>query len=233
MDKKSNCLRQTKKILLICLMLLIACVFIFTYFQNKEKKQALNVKRTLEVLTEAANMIDSIKEEAPKELREVHDFLIKQNQEGEFKLYQISPKLKGKVLMYHGVKTKGIYVDPSASLRPELWIPIFYHEVAHNYWHTQNPVKTFGEFQAQLFDSENYAYTVEAQAWNLIMKHYPIEEGDLKTELEQRLFKIYTRDTETYNAMAKGSPEASELWNKIIEEDIKYQKEYQGLLFGE
>jgi hypothetical protein len=191
------------------------------------------VKRTLEVLTEAANMIDSIKEEAPKELREVHDFLIKQNQEGEFKLYQISPKLKGKALMYHGVKIKGIYIDSSVSLKPELWIPIFYHEVAHNYWHTQNPVKTFEEFQAQLFDSENYAYTVEAQAWNLVMKHYPIGEGDLKTELEQRLFKIYTQDAETYNAMVRGVSEANELWNKIIEEDIKYQKEYQGLLFGE
>jgi len=126
--------------------------------------------------------------------------------------------------MYHGVKTKGIYIDPSVSLKPELWIPIFYHEVAHNYWHTQNPVKTFEEFQAQLFDSENYAYTVEAQAWNLVMKHYPIEEGVLKIELERRLFKIYTRDAEIYNAMVEDSPEANELWNTIIKEDINTRK---------
>jgi len=231
MEKKSNNLKLTKKILLICLTLLMASVLIFIYFQNKEKKQAQNVKRTLEVLTEAVNLMESIKEEMSKELRETHDFLVKQNEEGKFKLYQISPKLKGKTLMYHGVKTKGIYVDPSASLRPELWIPIFYHEVAHNYWHSQNPVKIFEEFQAQLFDSENYAYTVEARAWDLVIKHYPIEEDELKTELEQRLFKIYTRDTETYNAMIKGSPEANELWNTIIKEDIRYQEEYQRLLF--
>lgn len=226
-----------KKILLIYLVLLVVgSILIFGYLHNqkeKEKIQAQNVQRTLEELTKAANMIDSIREEAPKELREVHDFLVKQNQEGKFKLYQISPELKGKVLMYHGVKTKGVYIDSSVSLKTELWIPIFYHEVAHNYWHAQNPVKTFEEFQAQLLDSENYAYTVEARAWNLVTKHYPIEEGDLKTELEQRLFKIYTRDTEIYNAMAEGDSEANELWNKIIEEDIKYQKEYQRLLFGE
>ena len=237
MDKKSNRLRLTKKILLTCFVLLIVgsiLIFGYLYYQKGEERiQAEDVQRTLEELTKAANMIDSIREEAPKELREVHDFLVKQNQEGEFKLYQISPKLKGKVLMYHGVKTKGIFVDASVILKPELWIPIFYHEVAHNYWHSQNPVKTFEEFQTQLFDSENYAYTVEAQAWNLVMKHYPIEEGGLRTELEQRLLKIYTRDTEIYNAMAKGNPDARELWNKIIAEDIKYQKEYQGLLLGE
>ena len=231
--EKSNCLNLTKKILLICLTLLIVSVLIFTYFRNKEKKQAQSVKRTLEVLTEAVNLMESIRGEMPKELREVHDFLVKQNQEGKFKLYQISPGLKGKTLMYHGVKTKGIYIDPSVSLKPELWIPIFYHEVSHNYWHTQNSAKTFEEFQAQLFDSENYAYTVEAQVWNLVMKYYPIKERGLKTELEQRLFKIYTRDTETYNAMAGGNPEASELWNTIIKEDIRYQEEYQRLLFGE
>jgi hypothetical protein len=234
MNKKSNRLQLTKKILLTCLVLFIAgSILIFGYFYNEERKekiQSQNVQRTLEELTKAANMIDSIREEAPKELREVHDFLVKQNREGKFKLYQISPKLKGKVLMYHGMKTKGIYIDPSVNLKTELWIPIFYHEVAHNYWHSQNPVKTFEEFQAQLFDSENYAYTVEAQAWNLVMKHYPIKEGDLKTELEQRLFKIYTRDAETYNAMVQGVSEASELWNKIIKEDIKYQEEYQKIV---
>ncbi|MFH1824404.1 MAG: hypothetical protein ABH873_04165 [Candidatus Firestonebacteria bacterium] len=228
---------MTKKILLICFVLLtIGGILIFGYSYNqkeKERIQVQNVQRTLEELTKAANMIDSIKEEAPKELKEVHDFFVKQNQEGKFKLYQISQELEGKTIMYHGVKTKGIYVDPSVNLKTELWIPIFYHEVAHNYWHSQNPVQTFEEFQAQLFDSENYAYMIEAQAWNLVMKYYPIEEGLLKTEIEQRLFRIYTQDTEVYNAMMKDSPGASELWNKIIEEDIKYQKEYQGLLFGE
>lgn len=218
------------------MLLVVGSILIFGYFYNqkeKEKIQTQNVQRTLEELTRTANLIDSIKEEATKELRETHDFFVKQNQEGKFKFYQVSPKLKGKVLMYHGVKTKGIYIDPTVSLEPELWIPIFYHEVAHNYWHTQNPINTFEEFQAQLFGSEDYAYTVQVQAWNLVMKYYPIKEEELKTELEQRLFKIYSRDAETYNAMVEGNPEASELWNTIIKDDIKYQKEYQRLLFGE
>ena len=218
------------------MLFILGSILIFGYFYNKretERIQAQNVQRTLEELTKAVNMIDVIKEKAPKELRETHDFFVRQNQEGKFKLYQISPELKGKALMYHGVKTKGIYIDPSVSLRTELWIPIFYHEVAHNYWHTQNPVKTFEEFQAQLFDSENYAYTVGAQAWDLVMKYYPVQEGELKTEIEQRLFRIYTRDTITYNAKVQAISEASELWNTIIKENIKYQKEYQRLLFGE
>jgi hypothetical protein len=112
----------------------------------------------------------------------------------------------------------------------ELWIPIFYHEVAHNYWHSKHLVETFEEFQAQLFDSENYAYIINAQAWDLVMKYYPIKKEELKTELEQRLFKNYSQETEIYNEMTKGNLEAKELWNKIIEANIKGQEKYQEVL---
>ena len=133
--------------------------------------------------------------------------------------------------MYHGAKTKSIYINPTIKIKKELWIPILYHEVAHNYWHSKNPVKTFEEFETQLFDSENYATIVNAQAWDLVMKYYPIKKEELKTELEQRLFRIYSKETEIYNEMIKGNPEAKELWNKIIEADIKEQEKYQKVLF--
>jgi len=63
------------------------------------------------------------------------------------------------------------------------------------------------------------------------MRHYPIKKDELKTELEQRLFKIYSNETEVYNEMIKGNPEAKELWNKIIKTDITEQKKQQKLLF--
>ena len=110
--------------------------------------------------------------------------------------------------MYHGARTQSIYINPSIKLKSELWIPIFYHEVSHNHWHTQNPVNSFEEFKDKLFDSENYAYTVSAQAWSLVTKYYPIVEKDLKTEVEQRLFKNYSNETKVYKEMIKGKIEA-------------------------
>ena len=132
--------------------------------------------------------------------------------------------------MYHGARTQSIYINPSTKIKKELWIPLLYHEVAHNYWHSKNPVQTFEEFKAQLFDSENYATVVNAQAWDLVMRYYPIKKEELKTELEQRLFRIYSEETEIYNEMTKGNPEARELWNKIIEADLKEQEKYQEAL---
>lgn len=133
--------------------------------------------------------------------------------------------------MYHGATSQSVYINPTVKLKKELWIPIFYHEVAHNYWHIKNPVKTFEEFESQLFNSENYAYTVNTQAWDLVARHYPIKKEELKTELEQRLFKLYSNETEIHNEMIKGNPEAKELWNKIIEADIKEQEKQQKVLF--
>ncbi|MBU4298611.1 hypothetical protein KJ636_01035 [Patescibacteria group bacterium] len=63
------------------------------------------------------------------------------------------------------------------------------------------------------------------------MKHYPIIKEELKTELEQRLFKIYGNETEIYNEMLKGNPKAKELWIKIIEADLKEQEKQQKILF--
>jgi len=202
---------------------------IYFYFQKQAKeKEAEQIKTLLANLNEVINLMDAVKNEMPKELLETHEYLMGGALGG--KLYRADPRFKDQI-MYHGAKTKSIYINPAIKIKKELWIPVLYHEVAHNYWHNQNPVKTFEEFQTQLFNSENYAYTVNAQVWDLVMKHYPIKKEELKTELEQRLFKIYSDETETYNEMIKHRPEAKELWNKIIEADLKEQEKYQKVLF--
>lgn len=174
--------------------------------------------------------MDIVKSEMPKELLETHQYLMSGALGG--KLYRTNPKLKDQI-MYHGAKTQSVYINPNIKLKKELWIPIFYHEVAHNYWHNKNPVKTFEEFEAQLFNSENYAYIVNAQVWDLVMKHYPIKKEELKAEIEQRLFKIYSQETEIYNEMIKDNPKAKELWTKIIKANIKEQEKQQKVLFKE
>jgi len=63
------------------------------------------------------------------------------------------------------------------------------------------------------------------------MKQRPIKKDDLKTEIEQRLFRIYSNETEVYNEMTKGNPEAKELWTKIIEADLTEQEKQQEVLF--
>jgi hypothetical protein len=218
------------------LILIIGSVSTYFYFHRKitennrktAEKEAEQIKTLLAELNEVINLMDAVKSEMPKELLETHEYLMSGALGG--KLYRANPKFKD-LIMYHGVRTHSIYVNPNVKIRKELWIPILYHEVAHNYWHSKNPAKTLEEFQKQLFDSENYAYTVNAQVWDLVMKHYPIKEEELKTELEQRLFKIYSQETEIYKEMIKGNPEAKELWNKIIEADIKEQEKYQKVLF--
>jgi hypothetical protein len=204
-------------------------MIIYFYFQKRnELRENKQIQSLLKELNETVNLMDAIKSEMPKELLETHEYLMSGALGG--KLYRANPEFKD-LIMYHGAKTHYIYINPSVKIKKELWIPILYHEVAHNYWHSQHPVKTFDEFQKQLFDSENYAYTVNAQAWDLVMKHYPIKEEELKTELEQRLFKIYSQETEIYKEMIEGNPQAKEVWNKIIELDIKKQEKYQKLLF--
>ena len=222
-----------KKKLLIFLLLIIfiiGSVSIYSYSQKQAKeKEAEQIKTLLTEINKVINLTDAVKSEMPKELLETHEYLMSGALGG--KLYGTDPKLKDNVIMYHGAKSQSVYINPSVKLKRELWIPIFYHEVAHNYWHAKDPVKTFEEFKSQLFNSENYAYIVNAQVWDLVMKHYPIIKEDLKTELEQGLFKAYSQQTEIYNEMIKGSPEAKELWVKIIEADIKEQEKYQKLLF--
>ena len=211
--------------------MIIGVIQAYFYFQKEAKeKEAKQIKNLLTELNEVINLMDAVKNEMPKELLETHEYLMSGALGG--KLYKTDPRFKDQI-MYHGVKTKSIYINPTIKIEKELWIPVLYHEVAHNYWHTQNPVKTFEEFEGQLSDSENYATIVNAQTWDLVMKYYPIKEEELKTELEQRLFEIYSRDTNTYSEMIKGDQEAKELWSKIIEADLKKQKEYQKVLFEE
>jgi len=221
---------KKKLLLFLLIVFIVVCsLSIYFYFQKQAKeKEAQQIQNLLAEINEDINLLDSIKGEMPKELLEVHEYLMSGALGG--KLYRADPKLKNQI-MYHGAKSQSIYINPTIKIKKELWIPIFYHEVAHNYWHSNHSAKTFEEFQKQLFNSENYAYTVNSQAWDLVMKHYPIKKEELKTEFEQRLFKIYSDETEIYNEMIKGNPEAKELWNKIIEADLKEQKEYQKVLF--
>jgi hypothetical protein len=223
---------DTKATLIICsvTLLITASLFTYFYFQKQAKaREAKQIQTLLKELNEIINLMDTLKSEMPKELLEVHEYLWNGALGG--KLYRTDPRFKKEVIMYHGAKTKSVYINPTIKIKKELWIPVLYHEVAHNYWHTQNSFKTFEEFETQLFNSENYATIVNAQVWDLVMKHYPIKEEELKTELEQRLFKIYSRETEIYKEMIEGNPEAKELWNKIIEADIKEQEKYQKTLF--
>lgn len=214
--------------LLLIIFIIIGSVSTYFYLQKQAKeKEAEQIKTLLTEINEVINLMDAVKSEMPKELLETHEYLMSGALGG--KLYRADPRLKD-IIMYHGAKSQSVFINPAVKLKKELWIPIFYHEVAHNYWRTTNPANTLEEFQAQLFNSENYAYTVNAQAWDLVMKHYPIKKDDLKTELEQRLFKIYSNETEIYNEMIKDNPEAKELWIKIIEADIKEQEKYQEVL---
>ncbi len=165
----------------------------------------------------------------PRELSETHKHLMSGILEG--RLYRTDPRFGKEVIMYYGARTKSIYINPAIKIKRELWIPVFYHEVGHHYWNAKNPIETFEEFQAQLFDSENYASIINAQAWDLVMRRYPVEKEELKTELEQRLFRIYSRDTKIYTEMIKNNLEAKELWDKINKADLEKQKEFQEVLF--
>ena len=216
-------------LIFVFLFLITASLIVYFYFQKEtEREETKQIQILLTELNEVISLMDAIKNEMPKELLETHEYLMS----GALgsKLYRTDPKFKDQI-MYHGARTQSIYINPTIKIKKELWIPVLYHEVAHNYWHTQNPVKTFEEFEGQLFNSENYATVVNAQVWDLVMKYYPIKKGELKTELEQRLFTIYNRDTETYNEMIKGNPEAKELWDKIVDADVKEQEKYQKVLF--
>jgi len=224
-------MKLSKKLLAISFLVILISLSLVAYFyfqREAKEKEAEQIKNILVEINETISLMDAIKSEMPKELLETHEYLMS-GALGD-KLYRINPKLKD-LIMYHGAKTQAVYINPTIKLKRELWIPIFYHEVAHNYLHTKNPVKTFDEFEARLFTSENYAYVVDSQAWDLVMRYYPIKKDELKTELEQKLFKIYSNETEVYNEMIKSNPEAKELWNKIIEIDITEQKKQQKLLF--
>ena len=224
--------KMTLKRLLI-IIFLITSIFLLIrvdfYSQKQAKEEETEQTETLlKEINEFVVLMEVTKSEMPKELLETHEYLMSGGL-GE-KIYRADSRLKD-IIMYHGVKTQSVYINSTLKLKKELWIPVFYHEVAHNYWHTKHPVETFEEFETQLFNSENYAYTVQSQAFILMMKHYPIDQKELKTEIEQKLFDSYNGEAGVYFEMIKGNPEAKEVWYKIIEADIKEQSKQQKLLF--
>lgn len=224
-------MKSSKTPLIIGLFVILIAVSLAAYFyfqREAKKREAGRIKILLTEINEVINLMDAVKNEMPKELLETHEYLMSGALGG--RLYGADPRLKN-VIMYHGAKTRSVYINPAIRIKKELWIPVFYHEIAHNYWHGKNPAETFEEFEAQLFDSENYAYAVNAQAWDLAMRYYPIKKEELKTELEQRLFDLYGRDAYIYGGMVEGDSEAKEFWNKIIEANLKEQKKQQELLF--
>ncbi|PIV28960.1 MAG: hypothetical protein COS36_00250 [Candidatus Altarchaeum sp. CG03_land_8_20_14_0_80_32_618] len=176
-------------VLLLLIILIIGAVSIYFYLQQQAKeKEAEQIKTLLVEINGVINLMDAVKSEMPKELLETHEYLMSGALGG--KLYRTDPKLKDQI-MYHGAKTQSVYINPDIKLKKELWIPVFYHEVAHNCWHSKNPVITFEEFETQLFNSENYAYSVQSQAFVLAWRHYPINREELKTEFERKLFDNY------------------------------------------
>jgi len=222
---------QNKKKFLIFLFIFIIVGSVSIYFylqkqaQNKESEQ---IKTLLAEINEGILLMDSVKDKMPKELLEVHQFLMEKGQKNEIKFTQIPSELKDFIL-FHGAKNQILYVDPTVRLKPQIWIPLLYHEAGHLYWHSKYPVETLEEFQRQLSASEEHSYTVDAQAWNVVKKHFPIIKENLNSQ-ELKLFNLYERETSLYNKMIEGDPKAKTEWVKIIEADLKEQEKYQEAL---
>jgi len=221
---------KLKKFLIFLLTLIIGSLSIYFYLQKQAKeKKSQQIKTFLAEINETINLMDSVKDEMPKELLEVHQFLIDKGQKNEIKFAQIPPELKDFIL-FHGAKNQILYVDPTVRLKPQIWIPLLYHEVGHLYWHSKYPVETIEEFQKQLFESEKHSYIVDAQAWNIVKKYSPIAKENLNPQ-ELKLFNLYEKETMIYNKMIEGDTDAKTEWLKIIETDIKEQEKQQKILF--
>ena len=222
--------RQKKPLFfLLLIILIIGLLSLYFYLQKQAKnKESEQIKIFLADINEGINLMDSAKDEMPRELLEVHQFLIDKGQKNEIKFAQIPSELKDFIL-FHGAKYQILYVDPTTRLKSQIWIPLLYHEAGHLYWHSKHPVKTLEEFQGQLYASEEHSYTIDAQAWNIVKKHFPIIKENL-TSQELKLFNLYERETSLYNKMIEGDFEAKTEWIKIIEADIKEQEKYQEVL---
>jgi len=224
-------MKLSKRLLAIGLsVILIAASLVVYFYLQKQAKEKENeqIKTLLAEINEGINLMDSVKDRMPKELLEVHQFLIDKGQKNEIKFAQIPPKLKDFIL-FHGAKNQILYVDPTSRLKPQIWIPLLYHETGHLYWHSKYPVETPEEFQGQLYASEEHSYTVDAQSWNMVKEHFPIMEENL-TSQELKLFNLYERETSLYNKMIEGDFKAKTEWDKIIEADLKEQEKYQKAL---
>ncbi len=222
--------RQKKPLFfLLLIILIIGLLSLYFYLQKQAKnKESEQIKIFLADINEGINLMDSAKDEMPRELLEVHQFLIDKGQKNEIKFAQIPSELKDFIL-FHGAKYQILYVDPTTRLKSQIWIPLLYHEAGHLYWHSKHPVETLEEFQGQLYASEEHSYTIDAQAWNIVKKHFPIIKENL-TSQELKLFNLYERETSLYNKMIEGDFEAKTEWIKIIEADIKEQEKYQKVL---
>ncbi|PIU99209.1 hypothetical protein COS59_00970 [Candidatus Wolfebacteria bacterium CG03_land_8_20_14_0_80_36_15] len=222
--------RQKKPLFfLLLIILIIGLLSLYFYLQKQAKnKESEQIKIFLADINEGINLMDSAKDEMPRELLEVHQFLIDKGQKNEIKFAQIPSELKDFIL-FHGAKYQILYVDPTTRLKSQIWIPLLYHEAGHLYWHSKHPVETLEEFQGQLYASEEHSYTIDAQAWNIVKKHFPIIKENL-TSQELKLFNLYERETSLYNKMIEGDFEAKTEWIKIIEADIKEQEKYQEVL---
>ena len=222
--------RQKKPLFfLLLIILIIGLLSLYFYLQKQAKnKESEQIKIFLADINEGINLMDSAKDEMPRELLEVHQFLIDKGQKNEIKFAQIPSELKDFIL-FHGAKYQILYVDPTTRLKSQIWIPLLYHEAGHLYWHSKHPVETLEEFQGQLYASEEHSYTIDAQAWNIVKKHFPIIKENL-TSQELKLFNLYEREASLYNKMIEGDFEAKTEWIKIIEADIKEQEKYQKVL---
>lgn len=226
-------MKLSKRLLVIGLTIILIAIssVAYFYFQKQAKeKEAEQIKILLVEINEAINLMDSVKAQMPKELLEVHQFLIEKGQKNEIKFTQIPSELKDFIL-FHGAKNQILYADPTSRLKPQIWIPLLYHEAGHLYWHSKYPVETLEEFQGQLYASEEHSYIVDAQAWNMVKKHFPVMEENL-TSQELKLFNLYEKETSLYNKMIEGNAAAKAKWNEIIEADIKEQEKQQKILFN-
>ena len=215
--------------LFLIIFIIISSLSIYFYLQKQVKeKEAEQIKTLLAEINEGILLMDAVKDKMPKELSEVHRFLIDKGQKNEIKFAQIPSELKDFIL-FHGAKHQILYVDPTARLKPQIWIPLLYHEVGHLYWHSKYPIETLEEFQGQLYASEEHSYTVDAQSWNVVKEHFPVIEENL-TSQELKLFNLYEREASLYNKMIEGDPKAKTEWVKIIEADLKEQEKYQEAL---
>ena len=222
--------RQKKPLFfLLLIILIIGLLSLYFYLQKQAKnKESEQIKIFLADINEGINLMDSAKDEMPRELLEVHQFLIDKGQKNEIKFAQIPSELKDFIL-FHGAKYQILYVDPTTRLKSQIWIPLLYHETGHLYWHSKYPFETPEEFQGQLYASEEHSYTIDAQAWNIVKKHFPIIKENL-TSQELKLFNLYEREASLYNKMIEGDLEAKTEWIKIIEADLKEQEKYQEAL---
>ena len=88
--------RQKKPLFfLLLIILIIGLLSLYFYLQKQAKnKESEQIKIFLADINEGINLMDSAKDEMPRELLEVHQFLIDKGQKNEIKFAQIPPKLK-------------------------------------------------------------------------------------------------------------------------------------------